>query len=79
MVGTETGVPEHVFPSAGEGGLESLDETPFPTEDELQALIAETRNRSTASRSVPETRAAGSSSPARRASFRRRVKRPVVG
>ena len=75
-VRTETGVPERVYPSAGDGSLEAFDETLFPTEDELEALIAETRNLSTASRAVPETRAAGSSSPARSAALRRWVKAP---
>ena len=32
---------ERIYTSTGEGGLEPLEETPFPTEDELQQLIAE--------------------------------------
>ena len=32
---------ERIYTSAGDGKLEALEETPFPTEDELQALIAE--------------------------------------
>ena len=39
--GTETGVPERICTSTGNATLEALEETPFPTEDELQALIAE--------------------------------------
>ena len=34
-------MPERIYTSAGDGKLEALEETPFPTEDELQALIAE--------------------------------------
>ena len=34
-------MPERIYTSAGDGKPEALDETPFPTEDELQALIAE--------------------------------------
>ena len=34
-------MPERIYTSAGDGKPEALNETPFPTEDELQALIAE--------------------------------------
>ena len=34
-------MPERIYTSAGDGKLEALEETPFPTEAELQALIAE--------------------------------------
>ena len=34
-------MPERIYTSSGDGALEALEETPFPTEDELQALIAE--------------------------------------
>ena len=34
-------MPERIYTSAGDGKIEALEETPFPTEDELQALIAE--------------------------------------
>ena len=34
-------MPERIYTSSGDGTLEALEETPFPTEDELQALIAE--------------------------------------
>ena len=34
-------MPERIYTSAGDGKLEALEETPFPKEDELQALIAE--------------------------------------
>ena len=37
----KTGMPERIYTSAGDGKPEALNETPFPTEDELQALIAE--------------------------------------
>ena len=33
-------MPERFYTSAGDGKLEALEETPFPTEDELQALTA---------------------------------------
>ena len=39
--GDERIVPERVYTSAGDGTLEALEETPSPTEDELQALIAQ--------------------------------------
>ena len=34
-------MPERIYTSAEDGALEALEETPFSTEDELQALIAE--------------------------------------
>ena len=34
-------MPERIYTSTGDGKLEALEETRFPTEDELQALIAE--------------------------------------
>ena len=34
-------MPERIYTATGDGKLEALEETPFPTEDELQALIAE--------------------------------------
>ena len=34
-------MPEKIYTSTIEGNLEALEETPFSTEDELQALIAE--------------------------------------
>ena len=34
-------MPERIYTSAGDGKLEALEETPFPTEAELQSLIAE--------------------------------------
>ena len=34
-------MPERIYTSAGDGTLEALEETRFPSEDELQALIAE--------------------------------------
>ena len=34
-------MPERIYTSAGDGKLEALEATPFPTGDELQALIAE--------------------------------------
>ena len=34
-------MPERIYTSASDGTLEALEETPFPTEDELRALIAE--------------------------------------
>ena len=34
-------MPERIYTSTGDGKLEALEETPFPTEDEFQALIAE--------------------------------------
>ena len=34
-------VPERIYTSAKAGSLEALEETPFSSEDELQALIAE--------------------------------------
>ena len=34
-------MPERIYTSSGDGKLEALEETPFPKEDELQALIAE--------------------------------------
>ena len=34
-------MPERIYTSTGDGKLEALEETPFPTEDALQALIAE--------------------------------------
>ena len=34
-------MPERIYTSAKDGALEALEETPFSTEDELQALIAE--------------------------------------
>ena len=34
-------MPERIYTSAGDGMLEALEETPFPTEAELQSLIAE--------------------------------------
>ena len=34
-------MPERIYTSADDGELEALEETPFPSEDELQALIAE--------------------------------------
>ena len=39
--GTHHTIPQRIYTSAGDGKLEALEETPFPTEDELQALIAE--------------------------------------
>jgi len=38
--GTHT-MPERIYTSAGDGKLEAFEETPFPTEDEFHALIAE--------------------------------------
>ena len=69
-------MPERIYTSSVDGKLEALEETPFPKEDDLQALIAKHPELSTANRSVPETRGAGSSSPARRASLRRLVRPP---
>ena len=69
-------MPERIYTSTGDGKLEALEETRFSTEGELQALIAEPPDCSTVSRSVPEMHGAGFSSPARRASLRRRVKPP---
>ena len=34
-------MPERIYTSTGDGKLEALEETRFPTEDKLQALIAE--------------------------------------
>ena len=34
-------MPERIYTSADNGELEALEETPFPSEDEFQALIAE--------------------------------------
>lgn len=34
-------MPERIYTSTEDGKLKALDETPFSTEDELQALIAE--------------------------------------
>ena len=34
-------MPERTYTSAGDGKLEALEETPFPTENEFQALLAE--------------------------------------
>ena len=34
-------MPERIYISADDGELEALEETPFSSEDELQALIAE--------------------------------------
>lgn len=34
-------MPERIRTSSGDGKIEALDETPFPTEDALHALIAE--------------------------------------
>ena len=34
-------MPERIYTSAGNSELEALEETPFPSEDEFQALIAE--------------------------------------
>ena len=34
-------MPERIYTSTGDGKLEALEETRFPTEDELQALISE--------------------------------------
>ena len=48
-VRTETGILERVYPSDDDGRHKAFDKTSFPSEDKLQALIAETRNRPTAS------------------------------
>ena len=34
-------MPERIYTSADDGALEALEETPFSSEDEFQALIAE--------------------------------------
>ena len=66
---------ERIYTRAERGRLEPLEEKPFSTEDELQALIAE---HPEASRSDRATRGAGSSSAARRESPKL-LTRPLVG
>ena len=67
----EHAMPERIYTSSGDGKLDALDGMAFPKEDELQALIAEHPELLDVNKSVPETRGAGSSLPARRALFRR--------
>ena len=68
-------MPERIYTSTGDGKLEALEETRFPTEDELQALIAEHPELLDGEQIRPRRCAAlGPRPPARRASPRQRVK-----